>query len=96
MSFESSPARVVGIGHNGPPEGIQDTDYWHGLIDTKLAATFLGLEPRTRENWRQKGKGPEFTEISSRCKRYTRARLKIFSDERVRRSNSDPGNGAAE
>ena len=82
MSLEHSPAR---IGHNsGPP-----LEYWNSLIDERAAAAFLGLEPRTLQNWRQNGRGPEFIRISSRCVRYTRARLKSFVDDRARRSTSD-------
>ena len=92
MSLEHSPAR---IGHNGGPSLEDDPEFWHSLIDERAAADFLGLEPRTLQNWRQSGIGPEYIRISSRCVRYTRGRCKVFADDRARRSTSDPGNGAA-
>ena len=89
MSIEHAPSRDARIGHNGGPP-LKDLDYWNSLIDEKAAAAYLGLEPRTLQNWRQNGRGPEFVRISSRCVRYTRARLKSFADDRARRSTSEP------
>ncbi len=90
MSLEHSPSR---LGHSGGP-ALDEPDYWNSLIDEKVAAAFLGLEPRTMQSFRQRGSGPKFIKISSRCLRYRRADLKTWSDSLVRRSTSDPGNGA--
>ena len=94
MHTDDHPARDDKVGNNGKQPIEDGPDYWHGLIDEKTAAIFLRLKTRTLQNWRRTGAGPEFIKISSRCIRYTRARLKIFSDERVRRSTSDPGQAA--
>ncbi len=93
MSLEHSPARM---GHNGGhgPAGHGDPDYWNSLIDEKVAAAFLGLEPRTMQSFRQRGSGPKYIKISSRCLRYRRIDLKTWSDGLVRRSTSDPGQAA--
>ncbi len=93
MSLEHSPSR---LGHSGgsaldEPGGA---DYWNSLIDEKVAAAFLGLEPRTMQSFRQRGSGPKYIKISSRCLRYRRVDLKTWSDSLVRRSTADPGNGA--
>ena len=37
------------------------------LVNTKDAAALLGLAPKTLENWRCQGKGPEFKNIGNRC-----------------------------
>ena len=90
MSLEHSPSR---LGHSGGSalDEPGDPDYWHSLIDEKVAAAFLGLEPRTMQSFRQRGNGPKFIKISSRCLRYRRADLKTWSDSLVRRSTSDSG-----
>lgn len=48
------------------------------LLTTKDAARFLGIEPRTLENWRWAGKGPRPRKIGTRCVRYLRADLVAF------------------
>jgi len=48
------------------------------LLTTKDAARFLGIEPRTLENWRWAGKGPRSRKIGTRCIRYLRADLVAF------------------
>ncbi len=93
MSLEHSPSR---LGHSGGPalDEHVDPEYWNSLIDEKVAAAFLGLEPRTMQSFRQRGNGPKFIKISSRCLRYRRIDLKTWSDGLVRRSTSDPGQAA--
>ena len=73
----------------------QDPDYWHSLINEDEGADFLGLTNRTMQAMRQRGDGPRFIRISSRCIRYTRALLKSYADARVRQSTSDAGPAAA-
>ncbi len=96
MSLEHSPARE---GHDAratsgadPPD---DLDYWNCLINEKAAAAYLGLTERAVQSMRQRGDGPRFFRLSSRCIRYTRALLKSYADARMRSSTSDPGEAAA-
>ena len=95
MSLEHSPARqLVGPGATDGARDPPDEHFWHSLIDEKVAAAFLGLEPRTMQAFRQRGSGPKFIKISSRCLRYRRIDLKTWSDGLVRQSTSDPGQAA--
>ena len=90
MSLEHSPSR---LGHSGSPAPAEpgDTNYWHALIDEKAAAAFLGLERRTMQGLRQRGGGPNYFFISSRCLRYRRFDLRFWFELRMRTSTSDPG-----
>ena len=100
MSSEHSPIRQrptgsPGIGHNGPPSEINDPAYWHELIPETEAAEFLDLTPRSMQAMRQRGDGPKFIRLSSRCIKYTRTLLKTYADARLCSSTSDPGAAAA-
>ena len=100
MSSEHSPIRQrltgsPGIGHNGPPSEIDDLAYWHELIPETEAAEFLDLTPRSMQAMRQRGGGPKFIRLSSRCIKYTRTLLKAYADARLRSSTSDPGEAKA-
>ncbi len=75
--------------------GDGDQDYWHALIDEKVAAEFLKLKVRTMQGFRHRGGGPLYVRLSSRCIRYRRVDLRQWADARVRTSTSDPGKGAA-
>ncbi len=77
-----------------PPSG-QDPGYWYSLINEDESADFLDLTSRTMQAMRQRGDGPHFVRISSRCVKYTRFILKGWYDTRVRRSTSDPGEQVA-
>ena len=92
---EASTPGSPGIGHNGPPSEIGDPAYWHSLISEIEAADFLDLTPRSMQAMRQRGDGPKFIRLSSRCIKYTRTLLKAHADARVRKSTSDPGSAAA-
>ncbi len=70
-------------------------DYWNALVDEKVAAEFLRVTPRCMQTMRQRGDGPRFIRMSSRCIRYTRLLLKSYADARMRKSTSDPGQGAS-
>jgi len=70
-------------------------DYWNALVDEKVAAEFLRVTPRCMQAMRQRGDGPRFIRMSSRCIRYTRALLKSYADDRVRESTSDDGQATA-
>ena len=90
----SEPATVTGM--DGSPRGPPDaSDYWHALIDEKAAAAFLDLTDRTMQAMRQRGGGPHYIRLSSRCLRYRRVDLREWADARVRTSTSDPGTEAA-
>ena len=70
-------------------------DYWNALVDEKVAALFLDMTPRSMQAMRQRGGGPRFIRISSRCIRYRRIDLKAWADALMRSSTSDPGKAAA-
>lgn len=65
--------------------------YWFGLINQNGAAEFVGLKPRGLEAMRQRGEGPKFVRVSSRCIRYRRIDLREWSESLLRTSTSDPG-----
>ena len=83
----------VGAASNGEatPVEITDPDYWYSLVDEQVAADWIGVVTRTMQGWRQKGNGPKFVQLSSRCVKYRRIDLKQHADERLRSSTSDPG-----
>ena len=95
MSLEHNPARsdsAAAIGMDGSPRGPPEaSDYWDSFINEKAAADFLGLTDRTMQAWRQKGGGPRYVALSSRCLRYTRRWLREHALQRIRTSTSDPG-----
>ena len=98
MSLEHHPARqglrrdaTADDGTDAKDDELGDTDYWYALIDEKAAADFLGLERRTIQGMRQRGGGPRYIRISSRCLRYRRADLREWAEARMRSSTSDPG-----
>ena len=67
-----------------PCKGLsQDTD---ALIAERQAAGLLGLTPSALQAWRQRGGGPPYVRISSRCVRYKRSDLRRWVDERVESS----------
>lgn len=68
---------------------VRDADFWYGYIDEQQTALFLGVTERTIQNWRHRGEGPVYYEISSRCLRYRRIDLKAWADARVLTSTSD-------
>jgi predicted DNA-binding transcriptional regulator AlpA len=40
------------------------------LLNQAAVAAILGVKPRTLEDWRLRGTGPDYIRISSRCVRY--------------------------
>ena len=72
-------------------EAVSEPAFWHSLIDEKEAAAFLGLERRSMQGFRQRGGGPAFMRISSRCIRYRRIDLRDWAEARMRSSTSDAG-----
>jgi hypothetical protein len=95
MALEHHPARsdsAAAIGMDGSPNTPREvSDYWDAFIDEKAAAAFLNLTDRTLQTWRQKGGGPRYVALSSRCVRYTRRWLREHAESRIRVSTSDPG-----
>jgi predicted DNA-binding transcriptional regulator AlpA len=61
------------------------------LVNENVAAKYLGLSPRTLQNWRVRGGGPLFVRISNRSIRYRPSDIQDWIEERIRRSTSDPG-----
>ncbi len=94
------PPRRSGYVADGAP-GQEDNssdgeqNYWFSLINEKVAAAFLGLTDSTVQALRQRGSGPRYYFLSSRCLRYRRIDLHNWADDRVRTSTSDPGKGSA-
>jgi len=54
------------------------------LVRQEEAALILQVTPRCLENWRYRGGGPRWVQISSRCIRYRRSDLALFIEERVK------------
>ncbi len=63
-----------------------DADYWYSQVNEKVAAAFLDLQPRTLQAYRQRGSGPRYVAISSRCVRYRRIDLRAWTEDRLRSS----------
>ncbi len=61
------------------------------MLTTTQAAGVLGLSPRTLEQLRVKGGGPEYFALGKRAIRYRRRALENWLDARRRKSTSDPG-----
>lgn len=61
------------------------------LLSEAQASESLGVTPRALQAWRQRGGGPLFIRISSRCVRYRRRDLLAFAEARLRTSTSDTG-----
>ena len=81
MDKTSSTANVAEL-----PHVAETPDYWHALIDEEPAAAFLGLKVRTVQAYRQRGGGPQFIRLSSRCVRYRRLDLRAWAEDRARRN----------
>ncbi len=77
-----------------PKEPISPEDFWNSLINEKAAANYLDLTDRSMQAFRQRGGGPRYIMISSRCIRYRRVDLKTWADARMRSSTSDSGEAA--
>ncbi|USG61482.1 DNA-binding protein [Sneathiella marina] len=77
------------------PQGSDNGDFWYGLIPEDEAANFVGQKVRTLQDKRQKGGGPKYVRISSRCIKYRRIDLKEWADGLLRKSTSDTGKNEA-
>ena len=79
---------------NGAGNGIRGTDDGTGeeepvYLDTRAAAAFLGLSPRTLDRYRVSGDGPEFFRFGNRI-RYLKSDVAAWAAARRVRSTSDP------
>ena len=61
------------------------------MLTTTQAAGVLGLSPRTLEQLRVKGGGPNYFALGKRAIRYRRHALESWLGARARKSTSDPG-----
>jgi hypothetical protein len=59
------------------------------LVDEAKAAQILDVTPRALQAWRQRGGGPPYVSISSRCVRYRRRDLIAWIESRLKSSTSD-------
>jgi hypothetical protein len=60
------------------------------VLDTRAAADFLGISPRTLEGLRVRGGGPPYAKIVGSV-RYRIASLEEYLRQQERASTSDPG-----
>ncbi len=95
MSLETSPEGSAGPGHNGGPPLDDNPEFWFALINEKVMAEFLDVTTRSLQKWRRTGEGPRYVRISCNCVKYRRIDGREFSEARLRKSTSDPGNGAS-
>ena len=88
---EASTVAPIANGAAPPPkDGQPDPGYWYELINEVRAAAFLNVTDRTMQAMRQRGDGPKFVRISSRCIKYRRVDLREYSEARLRTSIVDP------
>ena len=69
--------------------GEQQRQAWQEYFDTRAAAAYLGLSPRTLEKLRWQGGGPAYYLLGG--VRYLRGDLDSWRESRRRQSTSDPG-----
>lgn len=87
--MQPTPTASIAGSDDAPIPPSVDVDYWHALIDEKVAAEFLGLTGRTMQKLRQRGDGPRYVRISSRCLRYRRCDLRAYAEARMQFSTAD-------
>ncbi len=74
----------------------ENPGFWYELIKEGPAGVFLDVTVRTLQAYRQRGCGPKYIMISSRCVRYRRIDCREWSEARLRTSTSDPGREAVD
>ena len=89
--MDTATTAIPIAGEGAAPVDTEHGDYWFGLIGAKEAANFVGLVDRTLQQFRQKGAGPLFVRISSRCVKYRRIDLRTGSEDRLLTSTADMG-----
>ena len=87
MSLEHPPACFTGAPLKAAPP--PNDDYWHGLINEKAAAKFLGQSVRTTQGYRYRGGGPRFYRLSVRTVRYKRIDLREWAEAHAYHSTSE-------
>ena len=93
---ETSVVTPITNGEAHPPkDGQPDPGYWYELINEVKAAAFLNVTDRTMQAMRQRGDGPRFVRLSSRCIKYRRVDLREYSEAQLCTSTSDPGQAVA-
>jgi len=86
--MEAPPPPCVGCG----PLQQRLTDQ---LLATRDAAGFLGVSPRTLEDWRWKGGGPHYIALARNCIRYRLSDLEAWVQSRCRGSTTEGFQGGA-
>ena len=71
--------------------GSADRGYLDQLLDESAAADFVGYTRRALQNWRSRGGGPRFVQVSQRSIRYRRRDLIDWAEALLRQSTSDQG-----
>jgi excisionase family DNA binding protein len=61
---------------------VQPTAPHHTVVDTMGAAEYVGLHPRTLENWRSQGRGLRYLRVGRRIV-YRIADLEAYLESRV-------------
>jgi hypothetical protein len=67
----------------------QNPEYFDQMLSESDAAQFIGYSKRALQNWRLRGGGPNFIQVSSRSIRYRRGDLIEWASARVRSSTSN-------
>ena len=63
------------------------------LLDQNAVAAILGVQVKTLESWRLRGRGIPFLKVG-RCVRYRASAVEAFLKASERQSTSDPGPAA--
>jgi hypothetical protein len=66
-----------------------ERSYLDQLLDERAAADCLGYSCRALQNWRLRGGGPRFVQVSKRSVRYRRRDLVEWAEGLLRKSTSD-------
>lgn len=73
---------------SGVEQELQETDMVY--MNQDQVAEFLGISPRTLEDWRYKGGGPPYRKIG-RCVRYLRSQVIEWVESNEREHTSQAG-----
>jgi hypothetical protein len=80
MSTQQSKPNPARSAHDADPDIF---------LNEARAADLISVNPRTLQQWRMRGTGPQFVRISSRCVRYRYRDLMAWADERLCSSTSE-------
>ena len=94
MSLEHAPQRAAGSFQHLTDILGRDPDYLDRLITEQEAAEFLGVQVKTLQEWRTKGRGPRFVRLGTRMVKYRRRELISFSDDRLVSSTAEASKAA--